>query len=131
MLSVFASKWKDITYMSMSLIVIGLTCVVSGVISKESFILFVILSFFMGSAAPFFNGPYMAMIQRAFDPAMLGRVISFITSVTLLCSPIGLLLAGPIVDRYGVQMWFFWSGVIIILTGAFLFIYFKRKRLDL
>lgn len=131
MLSVFASKWKDITYMSLSLVVIGVTCVVSGVISKEAFILFVIFSFFMGSAAPFFNGPYMAMIQRAYEPEMLGRVISFVTSVTLLSSPIGLLLAGPIVDRYGVQMWFFWSGIVIIFIGVFLVAYFKRIRVDL
>ncbi len=85
----------------------------------------------MGSAAPFFNGPYMAMIQRAYEPEMLGRVISFVTSVTLLSSPIGLLLAGPIVDRYGVQMWFFWSGIVIIFIGVFLVAYFKRIRVDL
>ncbi|ASA21431.1 MFS transporter [Paenibacillus donghaensis] len=131
MLSVLASKWKDITYMSLSLALIGLTCVVSGLLSKEAFVLFVILSFFMGSAAPFFNGPYMAMIQRAFEPAMLGRVISLVTSVMLLSSPIGLLLAGPIVNRYGVQVWFFWSGVVIILTGIFIFFRFKRMRVEL
>ncbi|MDQ8737887.1 hypothetical protein [Paenibacillus sp. LHD-38] len=85
----------------------------------------------MGSAAPFFNGPYMAMIQRAYEPAVLGRVISLVTSVMLLSSPIGLILAGPIVDRYGVQMWFFWSGVVIILTGVFIFIKFKRMHADL
>ncbi|MDF2649723.1 MAG: transporter [Paenibacillus sp.] len=128
-LSVFASKWKDTTYMSLSLLLIGLTCVVSGVIHREAFIVFVSLSFFMGAAAPLFNGPYMAMIQRAYEPERLGRVISFITSITLLSSPIGLLLAGPVVDRYGVPMWFFWSGMIIILAGIFIYIKFNRMNM--
>jgi DHA3 family macrolide efflux protein-like MFS transporter len=99
------------------------------VIHREAFIVFVSLSFFMGAAAPLFNGPYMAMIQRAYEPERLGRVISFITSITLLSSPIGLLLAGPVVDRYGVPMWFFWSGMIIILAGIFIYIKFNRMNM--
>ncbi|WP_341278741.1 MFS transporter [Paenibacillus sp. FSL H8-0537] len=131
LLSVVASKWKDITYMSLSLAMIGLTCVLSGVISKEAFVLFVIVSFFMGAAAPFFNGPYMAMIQRAFEPSMLGRVISLVTSVMMLSSPIGLALAGPIVDKYGVQVWFFWSGIVIILASIVIFALFQRMKVEL
>jgi len=129
MLSVYASKWKDTTYMSLSLLMIGITCVISGLIHSGAFHAFLILSFFMGAAAPFFNGPYMAMIQKAYEPEKLGRVISFVTSITLLSSPIGLALAGPIVDKYGVQMWFFWSGIVIICTGIFLFSIFTRMNM--
>jgi len=129
-LSVAASKWKDITYIWLSLVMIGLTSVISGVISKEGFYVFVIMSFLMGAAAPFFNGPYMAMIQKAYDPAMLGRVISLVTSVMLLSSPIGLLMAGPIVDRFGIQVWFFWAGVVTILTGIFILVQFKRLQVN-
>jgi len=130
LLSVAGSKWKDITYIWLSLVVIGLTCVFSGVINKEGFIVFVIMSFLMGAAAPFFNGPYMAMIQRAYDPAMLGRVISLVTSVMLLSSPIGLLLAGPVVDKYGVQVWFFWAGIVVVLTGVYISLQFKRLQVQ-
>ncbi|AKG34631.1 MFS transporter [Paenibacillus durus] len=130
LLAVAASKWNDIVYICGSLIIMGLTCLVSGIISNEAFFVFVILSFLIGAAAPFFNGPYMAMIQRAYEPAMLGRVISLVTSVMLLASPIGLLLAGPIVDKYGVQAWFFWSGVVVVLTGIFLLTQFKRLQIN-
>ncbi|WP_080839259.1 MFS transporter [Cohnella massiliensis] len=128
LLSIAASKWKDSTYMSLSLAAIGLTCVFGGVLGKDGFFVFLALSFLMGAAAPFFNGPYMAMIQRAFEPEMLGRVLSFVTSVTLLSSPVGLLVAGPIVDRYGVQLWFFGSGIVVLLTGLLLFLRFKGER---
>lgn len=130
LLAVAASKWKDITYICWSLIVIGITCLACGVISSEAFYIFVVLSFVMGAAAPFFNGPYMAMIQRAYEPAMLGRVISLVTSVMLIASPFGLMLAGPIVEKYGVQSWFFWSGVVTVLTGGFLLTQYKRLQVN-
>lgn len=126
MLSVIANKLKDTTYMAISLGAIGITCIASGMIPNNAFLVFVFLSFFMGAAAPLYNGPYMAMIQRAFEPEKLGRVISFVTSITLLSSPIGLALAGPIVDQYGVQTWFLWSGVVIVLTGVFIYARFIR-----
>ncbi|WP_075619070.1 MFS transporter [Paenisporosarcina indica] len=131
LLSIVASKWKDITYMFLSLVVMGLTCVISGVLTKDAFVIFLVLCFVMGLSAPFFNGPYMAMIQRAYAPEMLGRVISIVTSVMLLASPIGLAIAGPIVDAYGVQIWFFWSGIVTILTGFFIFIQYKRMHADI
>ena len=99
----------------------------SGMIGSRAFWGFAALSFLMGAAAPLFNGPYMAMIQKAYKPEMLGRVLSLITSIGLLSSPIGLALAGPVVDRYGVQVWFFWSGIIVALVGLLMFIRFYRK----
>jgi DHA3 family macrolide efflux protein-like MFS transporter len=126
MLSVFASKLKDSTYMSLSLVVIGFTCILSGVIGSDAFIAFVFLCFFMGAAAPLFNGPYMALIQKSYEPEKLGRVISFVTSIGLLSSPTGLALAGPVVDRFGVQVWFFWSGIVVVVIGAFIFLKFYR-----
>lgn len=126
LLSVFASKWSDISYMSLGLLVIGFTCLVSGLIGAGAFVVFAILSFFMGMAAPFFNGPFMAMIQRSFEPEMLGRVISLVTSVMMLASPIGLVLAGPVVDRYGIQLWFLGAGIIIVLTAVFVLLQFRR-----
>nr|WP_242069651.1 MFS transporter [Paenibacillus dendritiformis] len=68
LLSVLASKWRDSTYMSLSLGAIGLACVLTGVIGREAFLAFAVLSFIMGAAAPLFNGPYMAMIQKSYEP---------------------------------------------------------------
>jgi DHA3 family macrolide efflux protein-like MFS transporter len=126
-LSVFASRWKDTTYMSVSLVAIGVTCVLSGRLGGDAFAVFAALSFFMGAAAPLFNGPYMAMIQKSFEPEKLGRVLSIVTSVSMLSSPIGLALAGPAVDRYGVQAWFFWAGIVVVLIGVWVFARFYRE----
>ncbi|PQP83568.1 MFS transporter [Paenibacillus sp. PCH8] len=124
LLSVLASKWKDTTYMCLSLVSIGITCVLNGLVGSDAFLAFIVLSFFMGMAAPLFNGPYMAMIQKSYEPEILGRVLSFVTSIGLLSSPIGLALAGPVADRFGVQVWFFWSGIVVALIGIFIFVKF-------
>lgn len=128
LLSLIASRWKDTAYMSLSLMVIGLTCALSGVIGRDAFVVFAILCFFMGAVSPLFNGPYMAMIQKSYEPEKLGRVLSFVTSIGLLSSPIGLAAAGPIVDRFGVQVWFFWSGIVVMAVGVYLFLRFYGKR---
>ncbi|WP_151733455.1 MFS transporter ['Paenibacillus yunnanensis' Narsing Rao et al. 2020] len=128
LLSVLASKWRDSTYMSLSLVLIGLTCVLSGVVGSGRFWAFAVLSFFMGAAAPLFNGPYMAMIQKAYEPETLGRVLSLVTSFGMLSSPIGLALAGPVADRFGVQVWFFWSGIVVALLGVYIFLQFLGSR---
>ncbi|WP_270168149.1 MFS transporter [Paenibacillus sp. SYP-B4298] len=125
-LALLASRWKDSTYMSLSLVLIGVTCLLSGVIGRDAFVLFAILCFFMGAAAPLFNGPYMAMLQKLYEPEKLGRVLSFVTSIGLLCSPIGLALAGPIVERFGVQVWFVGAGVVVILIGCFIYLQYGR-----
>ncbi|MDF9839818.1 MULTISPECIES: MFS transporter [unclassified Paenibacillus] len=127
LLSVLSSKWRDSTYMSVSLVIIGLTCLLSGVVGSGAFVAFAVLSFFMGAAAPLFNGPYMAMIQKAYEPETLGRVISLVSSIGMLSSPIGLALAGPVADRYGVQVWFFWSGIVVALIGIIVFLKFYGK----
>ena len=81
LLSVLGSKWRDFSYMSLSLSTIGFACVLIGVVGSEAFLAFAILSFIMGAAAPLFNGPYMAMIQRSYEPEKLGRVLSLVTSI--------------------------------------------------
>jgi len=126
LLSLLSSRWKDTTYMCLSLAVIGLTCAISGTIGSNAFIVFAVLCFLMGAASPLFNGPYMAMIQKSYEPEKLGRVLSFVTSIGLLSSPIGLAAAGPIVDRFGVDMWFFWSGIVVVAISGYLFLRFYR-----
>ncbi|MFS0726569.1 MFS transporter [Paenibacillus sp. 1P07SE] len=126
LLSVLASKWRDTTYMSLSLAAIGTTCILSGLLGSGAFPAFAVLCFLMGAAAPLFNGPYMAMIQKAYEPELLGRVLSLVTSIGLLSSPIGLALAGPVAERFGVQSWFLGSGVVVALIGCWLWLKFRK-----
>lgn len=127
LLSWLASTWRDTSYMSASLIAIGIACIGSGAAGPGAFAVFAAMSFLMGAAGPLFNGPYIALVQKSYDPDMLGRVFSFTTSVTLLVTPLGLAMAGPVSDRFGVHVWFLGCGAVTLLLGAFLFAYFRNR----
>ena len=48
---------------------------------------------------------------------MQGRVFSLINSFAGAMSPLGLIIAGPVADRLGVQTWFIIGGVVCMLMG--------------
>ena len=77
----------------------------------------------VGIMQPITNGPLFAILQSAVAPDMQARVFSLIGSVASGMAPIGLLIAGPISDKVGIQTWFLLGGAICILmgiTGAFI-----------
>jgi DHA3 family macrolide efflux protein-like MFS transporter len=49
---------------------------------------------------------------------MQGRVFTLINSFAGAMSPIGLLIAGPVGDLFGVQIWFIISGTFVVLMGV-------------
>ena len=67
---------------------------------------------------PFFNAPFMAMIQEHFAPEMLGRIIGLTSMLMNLAGPLGLVAAGPVADRFGVNMLFIIMGVGALVVGA-------------
>jgi DHA3 family macrolide efflux protein-like MFS transporter len=72
----------------------------------------------VGIANPLTMGPFMAVIQSTVDPDMQARVFSLLWSIGSGMAPIGLLLAGPVTDRFGIQTWLFPSGVLCILMAV-------------
>src|SRR4030066_2106144 len=72
---------------------------------------------FLGILSPIVNGPLLAAVQAAVAPEMQGRVFSLIGSMSAGMSPIGLIIAGPIADKLGVQTWFIIGGIVTGLMG--------------
>ncbi len=46
------------------------------------------------------------------------QVFSLLMTAMTLSMPIGLLVAGPVVEVIGVNTWFFWSGVALIVNAV-------------
>lgn len=77
----------------------------------------------VGFMTPITMGPFLAIIQSTVEPDMQARIFSLITSVGTGITPIGLLVAGPVADRVGIQAWFLLGGVLCIvmaMTGLFI-----------
>ncbi len=70
---------------------------------------------FVGVMNPIANGPFFAVLQSVVAPEIQGRVFTVIGSVSMLMSPIGLAIAGPLSDRFGVQIWYRVGGFVTLL----------------
>ncbi len=101
----------------MGLLAMGLGCLVMGVLPPSAFGLAVATMLFLGIVSPIVNGPLMAAVQAAVEPEMQGRVFTIIQTMAGAMSPIGLMIAGPISDKLGVQTWFIIGGVVTIGMG--------------
>jgi len=73
---------------------------------------------FMGIMNPILNGPIVAILQAAVAPEMQGRVFSIIGTFARGASPLGLALAGPVADLFGIQIWFVLGGMSLLLMGV-------------
>jgi len=73
--------------------------------------------FVAGFMNPIINGPFMAIIQDVVEPDIQGRVFTVVNSMAGAAAPLGMAIAGPVADRFGVQAWFFAGGVTTLLLG--------------
>jgi len=62
-------------------------------------------------------GPFFAVIQSAVEPDMQARVLTLLSSVGGGMAPLGLMVAGPVADRVGIQAWFLVGGVVCAVMG--------------
>lgn len=110
-------KRRIITSM-VGLILLGLGVLAIGLVPGTMFWLAVGLMFFVGLVNPIVNGPLHAVVQAVVAPEMQGRVFTLVSSFATAMSPIGLILAGPIADRFGVQTWYVIGGAVTLLLGV-------------
>jgi len=99
------------------LIGIGFGAILMGLTPEHMFPLGLAAALIIGFSLPITNGPLHAALQATVAPDMQGRVFTLIESVASAMSPLGLLIAGPVADRIGVQSWFLMGGVVSALMG--------------
>jgi DHA3 family macrolide efflux protein-like MFS transporter len=99
------------------LIAMGMGCLLMGLLPPSAFVTAVATMLFIGIINPIVNGPLLAAVQAAVEPEMQGRVFTLINTMASGMSPIGLIIAGPISDKLGVQTWFIIGGIVTGLMG--------------
>ncbi|MEN4040703.1 MAG: MFS transporter [Anaerolineaceae bacterium] len=68
----------------------------------------------LGMMNPLANGPFFAILLAVVDSKMQGRVFTVLMSVSLAMAPVGLAIAGPLADRFGVQVWYLLSALLCV-----------------
>lgn len=102
----------------MGLVGTGAGVLVLGIVPPAGFPVALAAMFLAGVMNPITNGPVFAIIQARVHPELQGRVFTAIGSIAGAMMPLGTLVAGPVADRLGVQVWFLAGGAICALMGA-------------
>jgi DHA3 family macrolide efflux protein-like MFS transporter len=103
------------------LVGMGIGALLIGFTPAPLFLLAVAGMALMGLMNPIANGPFFAIVQSVVAPEIQGRVFTVAGSVSGIMAPLGLALAGPVADRFGVQLWYIVGGVAcLIFTVAIL-----------
>ena len=99
------------------IMVLGVAIAALGLIPASGFWVAVAIVFVVGFTGPMIDGPLFAVLQSVVAPEMQGRVFLLVISMAKAISPLGLIIAGPLADAYGVQIWFLVGGVLTGLLG--------------
>ena len=70
----------------------------------------------VGLAAPFFSTTSMTVLQETVEPEMQGRVFGFVGIVMAVAMPVGMVVFGPLADRFTVEAVLVASGVVTFLV---------------
>ncbi|MCK4484398.1 MAG: hypothetical protein KAU89_06215, partial [Candidatus Thorarchaeota archaeon] len=84
----------------------------------DAFLQATALFFLSAALGTIVNGSILALLQSTIPADMQGRVFALVVSGAGAMMPIGLVIAGPVADAFGVPIWFIASGVVTIVLGT-------------
>jgi DHA3 family macrolide efflux protein-like MFS transporter len=118
LLSAWGGFRSRIATMLAALALQGCGVLLMGLVPARALLLALGGNLLWGFSRPIIDGLMFAILQSAVPPEMLGRVFSLILSACALMAPLGLMVAGPVVDALGVQFWFVLTGVLTLCASA-------------
>lgn len=71
----------------------------------------------LGILIPLVNGPIQAVLQATTAPDFQGRIFTLVGSLAGITAPLGLILAAPVADLFGVRTWFYAGAVACVSMG--------------
>lgn len=119
LLSVWGGFRRKILTANLAMFGTAIGLVLVGVAHNVAFQLAIAGIFIVGLMNVLMNGPAFALLQTVVDEDMQGRVISVVISLANAMTPLGLMVAGPLADRTGVNAMFIFASLVFLICGAF------------
>ncbi|MHB0858784.1 MAG: MFS transporter [Anaerolineae bacterium] len=116
-LSAWGGFRKRIVTVLVGIVGLGLGVLVVGLTPAAILPLAIAGLLFGGLMNSLCNGASFALLQEVVVPEMQGRVFTVVLSITSAMAPLGLAVAGPVADAYGVRAWFLVAGVVQLVLG--------------
>jgi DHA3 family macrolide efflux protein-like MFS transporter len=123
----FKSKVKTAM---IALVLAGLGSLAVGILPSSAFLLAVPCFFVIGTMLPMLNGSLFALLQTMIPPDLQGRVFTIVLATSAAMAPIGLAVAGPVSDLFGVQIWFIIGGLVMAGFGILSFFVPSMKDME-
>jgi len=117
-LSAWGGFRRKICTSMMGVIGMGVGSIVMGMAPASVFWMALGGAFLLGVMISMVDGPMHALMQSTIPPQMQGRVFALLGSLFSLTAPIGLALAGPLSDMFGIRIWFLVAGGLCIVTAV-------------
>jgi len=117
LLSAWGGFRRRILTTLVGLVILGIAMTMIGLTPASAFLLAVGMIFISGVAIPIVNGPIHAVMQANVAPEMQGRVFTLLSSAATAMTPVGLIIAGPVADKFGVQTWYIAGGIVTCAIG--------------
>jgi len=109
---------KQFLMISLGILFLGICSLIGGFLPASAFWIFCIVVFIMGTTGMISNIPYTAYIQKTIPQENLGKVISLVTSVMSFAAPIGMFIAGPVIEIIGISNWMIYAGILMLFVGV-------------
>lgn len=109
---------------------IGITSAICGIIPPLyiGWFIFAFVCILLGASSNIHSIPLTAYIQETVAPEKMGRAFSVLTLISSLTMPVGLLISSPVAEKTGLNIWFFISGIsIVVITSAILLFYMIKQ----
>ena len=129
-LGVWGGFSRRIFTMVVGVLGMGIGAVVLGRIGHDGLYVGIGAMALFGIMQPLTNGPLMAIIQSKVAPEMQGRIMGFMGSLSGAITPIGLLLAGPAADRFGLQIWYLAAGIASLAVVPIILVWRTLRTIE-
>lgn len=116
-LSVWGGFKRRVVTMSLATALSGLGWLIVGITPADGLRLAVVAGFFSAVMNSIMVGSVTALGQAVVPPEMQGRVFTLSLAIVLAATPIGLAIAGPVADTFGVRPWFVVGGMVALVLG--------------
>ncbi len=114
---------KSMVTVLLGVAVSGAAIIVLGFTSMSLFMLGIAACFIIGAGLTFANAPVLAIMQKVVANDMQGRIFSLLGAIGAAATPLGLIIAGPLADSFGISILYFIAGIatlLLCISAAFI-----------
>jgi len=123
-------KVNRVALLNWMYLIIGLTFLLSGVLTTDGLFWFGVLTAIGGVAGSVFSSAFTGLIQTKIDPNALGRVFSILMTLSMIPAMLGLIGIGFVADSIGLNVTFIISGAVVMIVAVISFLSPDAMLLD-